>query len=143
LKVYVLSFLFLLLFISPSYAETQKVFYPNGRLFQEIDYINGKDWKVYDVNGMLTIMKKYDVAGNLVEEKFYDQQGAIIQNGDWKGYDINGKLARTITLKDGKIDGEDLRYDDQGKVNWKKVYKDGNLILEQTFDKDGNLKYSK
>ena len=131
------------LFINPSHAETQKVFYPNGKLFQEIDYIDGKDWKIYDSNGVLMQRKKYDLQGNLVEERFYDSQGNIIQNGDWKGHNIHGQVSRTITLKDGKIDGEDLRYDEQGKVNWKRVYKDGNLVLEQTFDKDGNLKYSK
>ncbi len=131
------------MFISASRAENQKVFYPNGKLFQEIDFTDGKDWKIYDSSGILTHRQKYDSSGNFVEETFYDQEGNVIQNGTWKGFNIDGKLSRVVTLKDGKIDGEDLHYDEQGRANWKKVYKDGNLKLEQTFDKDGNVKYSK
>ena len=117
-----------------------KSFYPNGNLWSETTYKDGKPdgWrKEYYENGNLQfettfkdgkqegLSKGYYPNGNLEGEgTFKDGK----PEGLWKEYYENGNLKDEITFKDGKPEGLVKEYYENGKLRQEVIFESGQAV---------------
>ena len=93
-----------------------RLFYPNGEIQIEGEYKNAKfhgKWKYYDYTTVLVGEAEFD-------------NGSGIQ----KAYHLNGKLKRITHYVDNEKQGEEIWYDEEGKIIKKMIYDDGKLLSE-------------
>lgn len=90
----------------------EKTYYPNGVLWLELTYKNGK---------LEGIQKSYFENGNIQTEDEYKNDK---RNGQYKGYSSNGNLYVEYTFIDDKKNGPFALYYKSGKLKEKGTYKD-------------------
>jgi antitoxin component YwqK of YwqJK toxin-antitoxin module len=112
---------------SKSREGSTKWYHPNGKLYREMLFVNGK------LNGLVT---EYFETGRLKESiPFTDDN----KNGTAKYYSPTGRLEREITYKNGKKNGICRQYNDDGKLAVEEMYSDDVLKSRKSFDRDGKL----
>jgi antitoxin component YwqK of YwqJK toxin-antitoxin module len=84
-------------------------YYSDGQIESEENYVDGKrDAKQVEVyNGE-------DEDGSLIEYQFYRNGNELIKHGYYKEYHENGKVSWEKNYVDGKLDGKDAEYDEEG-----------------------------
>ena len=106
-----------------------KMFYPNGNLWGEITFKDGK------AEGL---SKDYYPNGNLESEGTYKDGKP---DGLWKKYYENGNLKDETTYKDGKEEGLVKGYYPNGNLWGEATYKDGKPEgLVKEYYENGNLR---
>ena len=100
-----------------------KEWYDNGNLWKEGQYKNNNKsgtWNFFShLDGTL---EKYGNFENGIEE------------GKWYNLDLIGRVTTEYFYRDGKLDGDYLRFDTLGSVFHKKVFKEGIEIENQIID---------
>jgi len=102
-------------------------YFPNGTLFSEEFYINGK------LDGTL---KNYYKNQKTLEETEYKNG---LKNGVSKKYSDKGILIEQVTYIDGKENGEAKYFDLKGSLKEKGKYKNGNRIGKWEYYMDGEI----
>ncbi|TPN87425.1 toxin-antitoxin system YwqK family antitoxin [Aquimarina algicola] len=99
-----------------------KKFYDNGQLKELTTYKNdGSKYGPY---------KKYYETGNIRTDGFFKNlpDGDTFVDGDFTYYRENGTLERQETIRNGKLEGYVIEYDNKGKEQKKYLYKNGEFI---------------
>ncbi len=60
-------------------------------------------------------------------------------SGLWKIYNITGLLASETSYKNGKMDGVQTIYRNDGSTSWSKLYIEGEIQFQRGYDKFGEL----
>lgn len=103
-----------------------KMYYENGILKSEGNYnIFQKKF-----NG---IFKKYTEKGELIRYFNYDEDGK--KNGQQIIFYNSGKVALTAVMKNDKLEGKAIVYNENGNICCIRYYKNGILVKEEVIDK--------
>jgi serine phosphatase RsbU (regulator of sigma subunit)/antitoxin component YwqK of YwqJK toxin-antitoxin module len=103
-----------------------KLFWPNGKLKS-----TGK-WKPL-TRKFIGPVKSYDQNGIREIDLSYDTTGIL--DGNQIIYYPNGLMAVLTSTKNGKFDGQQIVFTEEGKVLLQRLYDEGKLIKEQQFEK--------
>ncbi len=101
---------------------------------REYTYKDGKlngYWKEYDAKGNVVSTEKY-VMG-VLQKNAKELLKMEVRND----FHANGKKKSSGTYKNGQPDGVTRFYNEEGKVNGSKIYKEGILISEGIYDERG------
>jgi antitoxin component YwqK of YwqJK toxin-antitoxin module len=134
--------------LSPAQEDTngnavQKEYYPSGKIKSEALYKNGYEntRKTYYPNGRLQTESVFLFDEELrysqeVSHKAYDETGGLITDGVLREYfEGTHQLAKEITYKNGRPNGEARFFDESGDLRCQAVYRDGVEIIRQDFTK--------
>jgi antitoxin component YwqK of YwqJK toxin-antitoxin module len=102
-------------------------YFPNGKLFSEEFYENGK---------LEGVVKNYYKNGKVLEETSY-QNG--MKNGASKKYSDSGVLIEEVTFKDNVLNGEAKYYELNGNLREKGMYRGGKRYGKWEFYLDGEI----
>ena len=114
-----------------------KTFHPNGKLENEINYIDGEydgEWISYYKNGELFVFGLYENGKKDGKWLSYHENGQKnssenyqddILHGDWYTYFENGQTKYKGKYVDGEKDGEWIVYYESGGKKIEEIYKDG------------------
>lgn len=126
-----------------------KQYYPNEQLQAEATYLDGAfegEYKEYYENGNIKLFGVFKNKGTEATMSFYTENEKIntvynLKNGMLNGikedYYENGNLWKRQEFKDNNQEGIYEVYNIDGTPQLKAVIKDGYIIKEQRFNKDG------
>jgi antitoxin component YwqK of YwqJK toxin-antitoxin module/Tfp pilus assembly protein PilF len=109
---------------------------------------HGKRTEYYPVSGKLSLDANYSYDEKHGTVKGYFENGALsyeesYYNGDLDGpqkyYYDNGKMMKEGTWELGKINGELNLYAEDGTLEFRRYYKDGNILGYSYLDKNGEI----
>ncbi|MDP2654324.1 MAG: hypothetical protein Q8Q08_09860 [Candidatus Omnitrophota bacterium] len=117
-----------LIFVSLSWAEVKKFYFPDGKLKAEVNYENGVPnglGKIYFESGVVSTETIYVNGENNQSKRIYYTNGKLFQEvkfvngylaGDWKMYHPNGVLAEVRAYDDQGRQTGIVYYDEKGQI---------------------------
>lgn len=165
-RLFVVSFLFLGIFLSQVFAQkinqfdasgkrtgVWRKYYENGKKRYEGQFKNGKEVGVFtfynEASSYPTIVKQYSSTSDTAVVKFYNKsrvktQGKMVGKqrvGKWIYYFSDGKrIFSEETYKNGKLNGLLKNYYNNGRVTEETMYRDGKKEgLSKIFSDQGTL----
>lgn len=131
-----------------------KSFYENGNIYEEANFTNGVltgERKLYYQNGNIEIIEVYNQSGQLDGEyKAYHENGKLkveklyknnLIEGVLKVYYPSGNIKEEVLLSNNTENGPFTEYFENGKIQWKGTYLNGDneFGLLEEFDSTGTL----
>jgi len=129
-------------------------FYENGNKYEEANYSKGVltgERKIYFQNGNIDIIEVYNQSGQLDGEyKAYHENGKLkvekfyknnLMEGVLKVYYPSGNIKEEVLLTNNTENGPFTEYFENGKIQWKGTYLNGDneFGLLEEFDSTGTL----
>jgi len=126
-------------------------YYPNDTAEIEMKYINDQEtgeYKLYYKNGIIQSSGNWDKQSKIFKGNFklFNSNGNLIKyldyndNGKKSGkqliYFPNGNIAVSASMNSDVLEGKTTIYQEDGKLNSIRVYKNGKLIKENIFAKN-------
>jgi len=134
------SYLIIILLLPTTLLFCQDTLY----LDKEFNKVNYSDSAYYysvvqhdHVNANSAIVNTYFKSGQIYFNKYYSNYKEGKLDGNNKEYYENGRLHKTIDYKDGVVNGQLLTFWNNGKPKRIDNYKDGKLTRGKCFNSDG------